>query len=157
MRKNYSVLHFRQKGFVSLVKTPIAFPIKINAIQGASTTANSIPAAMRNWGKRISEMLFYIQHILTDDVVVETRCRTETDTWTDADGNPHTDTYQVPYDYYIREVMLENFNHSHVPSYIMSEEQLGIYATHINPLGIRPALLLSSDYIGKHVEGSYHA
>ena len=34
-----------------------------------------------------------------EDVVVETRYRTETDTWTDEDGNSHTDTYQVPYDY----------------------------------------------------------
>ena len=112
---------------------------------------------MRNCGERISEILFYLQHILTDDVVVETRCRIENDTWTDADGNTHTDTYQVPYDYYIRAVMLENFNLSQVPSYIMSEEQLGMYATYMEPLGILPALLLSSDYIGKHVEGSYHA
>ena len=41
------------------------------------------------------------RYILTEDVVVETRYRTETDTWTDEDGNSHTDTYQVPYDYYI--------------------------------------------------------
>ena len=46
-------------------------------------------------------MLFDRQYILTEDVVVETRYRTETDTWTDEDGNSHTDTYQVPYDYYI--------------------------------------------------------
>ena len=31
----------------------------------------------------------------------QTRYRTETDTWTDADGNTHTETYRVPYDYYI--------------------------------------------------------
>ena len=28
---------------------------------------------MRNCGERISEILFYLQHILTDDVVVETK------------------------------------------------------------------------------------
>ena len=61
------------------------------------------------------QMLFDRQYILTEDVVVETRYRTETDTWTDADGNTHTDTYQVPYDYYICTVTLENFNLSHVP------------------------------------------
>ena len=101
------------------------------------------------------QMLFVRQYILTEDVVVETRYRTETDTWTDADGNTHTDTYQVPYDYYICTVTLENFNLSHVPVYIMSEEQLGMYATYMATLGNRPDLFPGSGYIGKYVEGSY--
>ena len=99
--------------------------------------------------------LFDRQYILTEDVVVETRYRTETDTWTDADGNTHTDTYQVPYDYYICTVTLENFNLSHVPVYIMSEEQFGMYATYMATLGNRPDLFPGSGYIGKYVEGSY--
>ena len=101
------------------------------------------------------QMLFDRQYILTEDVVVETRYRTETDTWTDADGNTHTDTYQVPYDYYICTVTLENFNLSHVPVYIMSEEQLGMYATYMATLGNRPDLFPGSGYIGKYVDGSY--
>ena len=101
------------------------------------------------------QMLFDRQYILTEDVVVETRYRTETDTWTDADGNTHMDTYQVPYDYYICTVTLENFNLSHVPVYIMSEEQLGMYATYMATLGNRPDLFPGSGYIGKYVEGSY--
>ena len=101
------------------------------------------------------QMLFDRQYILTEDVVVETRYRTETDTWTDADGNIHTDTYQVPYDYYICTVTLENFNLSHVPVYIMSEEQLGMYATYMATLGNRPDLFPGSGYIGKYVEGGY--
>ena len=101
------------------------------------------------------QMLFDRQYILTEDVVVETRYRTETDIWTDADGNTHTDTYQVPYDYYICTVTLENFNLSHVPVYIMSEEQLGMYATYMATLGNRPDLFPGSGYIGKYVEGSY--
>lgn len=101
------------------------------------------------------QMLFDRQYILTEDVVAETRYRTETDTWTDADGNTHTDTYQVPYDYYICTVTLENFNLSHVPVYIMSEEQLGMYATYMATLGNRPDLFPGSGYIGKYVEGSY--
>ena len=101
------------------------------------------------------QMLFDRQYILTEDVVVETRYRTETDTWTDADGNTHTDTYRVPYDYYICTVTLENFNLSHVPVYIMSEEQLGMYATYMATLGNRPDLFPGSGYIGKYVEGSY--
>ena len=101
------------------------------------------------------QMLFDRQYILTEDVVVETRYRTETDTWTDADGNTHTDTYQVPYDYYICTITLENFNLSHVPVYIMSEEQLGMYATYMATLGNCPDLFPGSGYIGKYVEGSY--
>ena len=101
------------------------------------------------------QMLFDRQYILAEDVVVETRYRTETDTWTDADGNTHTETYQVPFDYYICTVTLENFNLSHVPVYIMSEEQLGMYATYMATLGNRPDLFPGSGYIGKYVEGSY--
>ena len=97
------------------------------------------------------QMLFDRQYILTEDVVVETRYRTETDTWTDADGNTHTDTYQVPYDYYICTVTLENFNLSHVPVYMMSEEQLSMYALYMSTLGNRPDLFPSSGYIGKYI------
>ena len=78
-------------------------------------------------------MLFEKQYILTETVEVEVRYRTETDTWTDEDGNTHTDTYQVPYDYYICNVKLENFDLSHVPVYIMGEETLSLYATYDIP------------------------
>ena len=37
-------------------------------------------------------------------------------------------TVEVPYNYYILHVDLENFNLSHVPVYIMGEEQLSMYA-----------------------------
>lgn len=85
-------------------------------------------------------MLFEKQYILTGRVEVETRYRTETDTWTDEEGNSHTDTYEVPYDYYICHVTLENFDLSHVPVYIMSEEQLSLYAVYMSTLGNRPDL-----------------
>lgn len=85
-------------------------------------------------------MLFERQYILTKTVEVEVRYRTETDTWTDAEGNPHTDTYEVPYNYYICTVTLENFNLSHLPVYIMSEEQLSRYALYTATLGNRPDL-----------------
>ena len=54
-----------------------------------------------------------------------------------------------------QKVTLENFNLSHVPVYIMSEEQLGMYATYMATLGNRPDLFPGSGYIGKYVEGSY--
>ena len=85
-------------------------------------------------------MLFEKQYILTERVEVETRYRTETDTWTDEEGNSHTDTYEVPYDYYVCYVTLENFDLSHVPVYIMSEEQLSLYAVYMSTLGNRPDL-----------------
>lgn len=97
------------------------------------------------------QMLFEKQYILTEDVVVETRYRTETDTWTDEDGNTHTDTYQVPYDYYICTVTLENFNLSHVPVYIMGEDQLSMYAVYMSTLGNRPELFPGSEYVGKYI------
>lgn len=85
-------------------------------------------------------MLFEKQYTLTERVEVETRYRTETDTWTDEEGNSHTDTYEVPYDYYICYVTLENFDLSHVPVYIMNEEQLSLYAVYMSTLGNRPDL-----------------
>ena len=99
------------------------------------------------------QMLFDHQYILTEDVVVETRYRTETDTWTDEDGNSHTDTYQVPYDYYICTVTLENFDLSHVPVYVMGEDQLSRYAIYMATLGNRPDLFPDSPYVNKYITG----
>lgn len=98
------------------------------------------------------DMLFDKQYILTEEVVVETRYRTETDTWVDEDGNSHTDTYQVPYDYYICYVTLENFNLSHVPVYIMSEDQLSMYSAYMSVLGNREDLFPGSEYVDKYIE-----
>ena len=97
------------------------------------------------------QMLFDRQYILTEDVVVEQRYYLETDTWTDEDGNTHSDTYRVYYDYYICYVTLENFNLSHLPIYIMGEDQLSRYALYMATLGNRPDLFPSSGYIGKYI------
>ena len=97
-----------------------------------------------------AQMLFDRQYILTEDVVVEQRYYLETDTWTDEDGNTHSDTYRVYYDYYICTVTLENFNLSHLPVYIMGEETLSRYALYMATLGNRPDLFPSSPYVGKY-------
>lgn len=97
------------------------------------------------------QTLFDRQYILTEEVVVEERFYYETDTWTDEEGNTHTDTYKVYYDYYICYVTLENFNLSHVPVYMMSEEQLSRYALYMSTLGNRPDLFPSSAYVAKYV------
>ena len=96
------------------------------------------------------QMLFDRQYILTEDVVVEQRYYLETDTWTDEDGNTHSDTYRVYYDYYICTVTLENFNLSHLPVYIMGAETLSRYALYMATLGNRPDLFPSSPYVGKY-------
>ena len=96
------------------------------------------------------QMLFDRQYILTESVVVEVRYQTETDTWTDEEGNTHTDTYQVSYNYYICTVTLENFNLSHLPIYIMGEDQLSRYALYMATLGNRPDLFPSSPYVAKY-------
>ena len=93
------------------------------------------------------QMLFNRQYILTEDVVVEVRYRTVTRT--DSEGNDYE--VEVPYNYYICYVTLENFNLSHVPVYMMSEEQLSMYALYMSTLGNRPDLFPSSGYIGKYI------
>jgi hypothetical protein len=96
-------------------------------------------------------MLFEKQYILTENVVTERRYYIETDTWTDADGNTHSESYRVYYDYYICTVTLENFNLSHLPVYIMGEDKLSRYALFMATLGNRPDLFPSSAYIGKYI------
>ena len=95
-------------------------------------------------------MLFERQYTLTLTEETEVRYRTErrTGTYTDAEGNTHTYTYtvEVPYNYYILNVKLENFNLSHLPVYIMTEEQLSMYAVYMSTLGNRPDLFPRSAY-----------
>ena len=94
------------------------------------------------------EMLFDKQYILTVTEEVEVRYRTETRT--DSEGNEYD--VEVPYNYYILNVDLENFNLSHVPVYIMGEEQLSMYAMYMSSLGNRPDLFPQSGYISKYYE-----
>ena len=93
------------------------------------------------------QMLFDRQYILTEDVVVEVRYRTVTRT--DSEGNDYE--VEVPYNYYICYVTLENFNLSHVPVYIMSQEQLSMYATYMSVLGNREDLFGDSPYVDKYI------
>ena len=106
------------------------------------------------------QMLFDKQYILTETVETETRYRTETRTGTryiidPETGEVTTEEYEyeaeVPYTYYICTVELENFNLSHLPVYIMSQEQLSRYALYMSALGNRPDLFGSSAYVGKYI------
>ena len=92
------------------------------------------------------EMLFDKQYILTETVEIEIRYRPETRH--DEDGDPYT--VQVPYEYTICTVTLENFDLSHVPVYVMSEDQLALYASYMATLGNRPDLFGDSDYVNRY-------
>ena len=96
------------------------------------------------------QMLFDRQYTLTENVVKERRYYIETDTWTDEDGNTHTDSYRVYYDYYICYVTLDNFNLSHLPIYIMGEDKVSRYSLYMATLGNRPDLFPGSSYVGKY-------
>lgn len=106
------------------------------------------------------DMLFEKQYILTEEVIRETRYRTETRTGTRTVTDPDTGesyeeeyeyTVQVPYSYYICNVTLENFNLSHVPVYIMSQDELSMYATYMSGLGNREDLFPDSEYVDKYI------
>lgn len=94
------------------------------------------------------QTLFDKQYILTETVTTETRYRTETRT--DSEGNTYT--VRVPYTWTICTVTLENFDLSHVPVYMMGEEQLSLYATYMSTLGNRPDLFPSSGYVNKYID-----
>ena len=96
------------------------------------------------------QMLFDRQYTLTENVVKERRYYIETDTWTDEEGNTHTDSYRVYYDYYICYVTLDNFNLSHLPVYIMGEDKVSRYSLYMATLGNRPDLFPGSSYVGKY-------
>ena len=76
------------------------------------------------------DMLFEKQYKLTEEVVAETRH--------DSDGNSYT--------YYICYVTLENFDLSHLPVYILNEQQMSMYAVYMSTLGNRPDLFPQSEY-----------
>ena len=88
-------------------------------------------------------MLFDKQYTLTETVVVQTRYRTETST--DPETG-ETTSEEVPYDYYICYVTLDNFDLSHLPVYIMGEDQVSMYAVYMATLGNRPDLFPQSEY-----------
>ena len=94
------------------------------------------------------ETLFGRQYILTEDVVVEVRYRTETRT--DSEGNDYE--VEVPYNWYICYVTLENKNLSHLPLELMGEEELARYALYMSSLGNRPDLFPESGYVDKYTK-----
>ena len=98
----------------------------ITALHGGTWTLDEIGDTL--------QMLFDKQYILTET------------TSTSGEGEDATTSVYVE---------LENFNLSHVPVYIMGQEQLGMYANYMSVLGNRSDLFPDSAYIGKYITGSY--
>lgn len=128
----------------------------LTALQGGEWTISDVQGNL--------DMLFDKQYIITETVTTETRYRTETRTGSYSYIDPNTGELiteyyeydvQVPYTYYICNVELENFDLSHVPVYIMSQDQLSMYAMYMATLGNRPDLFPGSEYIGKYINGEY--
>lgn len=101
--------------------------------------------------------LFDRQYTLTETVEVEIRYRTETRTSTRTSVDPETgevttEDYEyeveVPYEYFICTVTLENFDLSHLPVYLLTEDQLGLYAGYMATFGNRPDLFPQGEYPG---------
>ena len=88
------------------------------------------------------QRVFDLQYKLTLTPVVEVRYRTETrtDTWTDEDGNTHRDTYtvEVPYNYYILNVKLDNFSVTSIANKLLNIEQLEMYSVYLETRGNKP-------------------
>lgn len=82
----------------------------LSALHEGAWTLNDVQGTL--------QALFDRQYILTENVVVEVRYRTETRT--DSEGNTYS--VSVPYNYYICTVTLENFDLSHLPVYIMGTD-----------------------------------
>ena len=111
----------------------------------------------------VIEKYFKLQYIVTETVTTETRYRTEQQSgtrWvTDPDtGQTHLESYtydeDIPYEYKICNVTLENRDLSHMPVISMSHHTMGMYAlymaTHGNMEGIfhgKYAVPLKDPYI----------
>lgn len=93
------------------------------------------------------QALFGQQYILTITETVEVRYRTETDTWTDENGETHTDTYEVPYDYYILNVSLKNKSLGAVALANLNPEQTERYLIYQKTKGNRPYLFEGNIYV----------
>lgn len=101
------------------------------------------------------DRLFEKQYTLTEKVKSETRYRQEWVTHHEKIVDPETGEItwrpyeveeDVPYTYRICTVMLDNFNLSHLPFYVLSREGVGRYAMYISVLGMREDLFRGNPY-----------
>lgn len=125
---SYDEYHFDLDG---IEHDPYVLMSMLTAWQQGEWTIGDVQSAL--------QLFFDKQYILTETVTVVTKY----------------DSDDEPYDYYICNVKLENFNLSHVPVYIMSQDQLAMYATYMGTLGNRADLFPTSSYVGRYGTDSY--
>ena len=100
----------------------------LTALKGGEWTLSDVQSDL--------EMLFERQYILTEDVTTYTRY--------DEDGEP--------YEYTTVTVTLENFDLSHLPVYLLTEDALSLYSLYMATLGNRPDLFPDSGYVGAYTD-----
>ena len=101
------------------------------------------------------ERYFDLQYIVTESLATETRYRTEIQFDFREEFNPVTGLMewvpyeievQVPYEYTICTVTLENKNLSYLPIYTLSREKVGMYVLYMSTLGNMPELFAGNPY-----------
>ena len=94
--------------------------------------------------------LFDQQYSLTtyEEIQVRYRTETRTDTWTDEDGNTHSDTYtvEVPYDYYILHITLKNKDISILATNNLTDEENKMFGVYMETQGNKPYLFEGNIY-----------
>ena len=94
--------------------------------------------------------LFDEQYSITTHEEIEVRYRTETrtDTWTDEEGNTHSDTYtvEVPYDYYILHITLKNKDISIIADSHLTGEQYEMFSVYMETQGNKSYLFEGNIY-----------
>lgn len=118
------------------------------------TLASYLTAKLQNYTRSGVQAelraLFEQQYTLTVREEIEVRYRTETytDTWTDEEGNSHSDTYteEIPYDYYILHVTLTNKDISLLAGSNLTEEQNKMFAVYMETQGNKPYLFEGNIY-----------
>lgn len=94
--------------------------------------------------------MFEQQYTLAVREEIEVHYRTETysDTWTDEEGNSHSDTYteEVPYDYYILHVTLTNKDISVLVGSNLTDEQNKMFAVYMETQGNKSYLFEGNIY-----------
>ncbi len=127
----------------------------LTAMKGGEWSYNQVKDDMQT--------LFDKQYVLTEKVVTEVRYREETrykvEWYVDDDGYliPNLVSYkvEVPYNYYICYVTLKNNDLSHLPSQVLSEDELELYSVYMATLGNRPDLFPDSEYTDKYINTEY--
>ena len=116
---NYEVAHDYDEYVFDLDEIghdPYVLLSLLTALKGSEWTLDDVQSDL--------EMLFERQYILTEDVTTETRY--------DENGEA--------YEYTTVTVTLENFDLSHLPVYLLTEDKLSMYSLYMATLGNRPDL-----------------